>query len=252
MPRATGRPRAGVVAATLCVALGLAACGTEAEPAPAPRQAGPRLQAERVAPRDLWVRTIATGPGTDIAVYPTPDAAAPALTLPGTRDNGAPLVLLAIGQQGDWLQVRLPVRPNGSTGWVRTTDVTLSTTRIHVVIELGAHRITVWEADQVLFQEPIGVGTGDTPTPPGNYYLTELWGPLPDGGAYGPWAFGVSGFSDVLLEFAGGNGQIGIHGTNDPSSVGRTVSHGCIRLHNDAIARMAVTVPAGAPVRILP
>jgi len=54
----------------------------------------------------------------------------------------------------------------------------------------------------------------------------------------------------VLYSFGGGPGQIGIHGTNDPSSVGRSVSHGCIRLSNAAITRLAQELPLGTPVTI--
>jgi lipoprotein-anchoring transpeptidase ErfK/SrfK len=114
----------------------------------------------------------------------------------------------------------------------------------------------VWNGDEVFAEEPIGVGTTDTPTPGGLYYTKELLQPIdrqgrpiPDG-PYGPYAYGLSGFSDVLYDFAGGDGVIGIHGTNDPSSIGRDASHGCIRLSNEAITRLASTLPIGVPVEI--
>ncbi len=55
----------------------------------------------------------------------------------------------------------------------------------------------------------------------------------------------------MLTSFNGGDGVIGIHGTNDPSSVGRDVSHGCIRLRNADVTYLAERLPLGTPVRIL-
>ncbi len=68
-----------------------------------------------------------------------------------------------------------------------------------------------------------------------------------------PYAYGLSGFSNVLESFNGGNGVIGIHGNNDPSSIGGDVSSGCIRLHNDVITRMVeeIGVPLGTPVEVV-
>ena len=48
-----------------------------------------------------------------------------------------------------WVQVLLPVRPNGSTGWVQAKDVRLTANNFHVKVELGAHRITVTQSGAV-------------------------------------------------------------------------------------------------------
>jgi lipoprotein-anchoring transpeptidase ErfK/SrfK len=71
-------------------------------------------------------------------------------------------------------------------------------------------------------------------------------------GAYGPYAYGLSGFSNnpELADFNGGTGVIGIHGTNDAATVGQDVSHGCIRLTNDVITHIAAILPLGTPVDI--
>jgi lipoprotein-anchoring transpeptidase ErfK/SrfK len=67
---------------------------------------------------------------------------------------------------------------------------------------------------------------------------------------YGPYAYPLSGYSEVLFSFGSGDGQMGIHGTNDPSSLGRSVSNGCIRMSNDAITKLARTLPVGVPVEV--
>jgi lipoprotein-anchoring transpeptidase ErfK/SrfK len=162
-----------------------------------------------------------------------------------------PLILLVDQQQDDWLNVLLPIRPNGSTGWIRAADVKLTPTTYHITVELGAHMITVYDSETIVLQEPIGVGVGNTPTPGGRYFIRQLLQtPNPDG-VYGPYAYGLSGFSEVLEEFNGGPGDIGIHGTNEPGALGTDVSHGCIRMSNDGITRLAGLLPLGTPVEIV-
>ncbi len=137
-----------------------------------------------------------------------------------------------------WIKVDLPVRPNGSTGWIRTETVSLAQTGYRIVVEIGAHRLTLYDRDRITVQAPVGVGVSETPTPGGVYYVKELLRPPDPRGPYGPYAYGLSGFSNVLTSFGGGDGVIGIHGTDQPSSIGRDVSHGCIRVANDVITRL--------------
>jgi lipoprotein-anchoring transpeptidase ErfK/SrfK len=61
----------------------------------------------------------------------------------------------------------------------------------------------------------------------------------------------LSAYSDVLYSFGGGPGQIGLHGTNEPSALGTNVSHGCIRISNVAITQLARILPLGTPVQII-
>jgi lipoprotein-anchoring transpeptidase ErfK/SrfK len=96
----------------------------------------------------------------------------------------------------------------------------------------------------------VAIGTGATPTPLGRFYIIELLQPPDPTGPYGPFAFGLSGFSETLTSFAGGDGVIGIHGTNDPVALGTDVSHGCIRMANDVIETLAGVIPLGTPVAI--
>ena len=95
-----------------------------------------------------------------------------------------------------------------------------------------------------------GVGRSATPTPAGTYFITELLQQPSPRGSYGPFAFGLSAYSDTLTSYAGGPGQIGLHGTDAPSLVGTDVSHGCLRVTNDVITALARQLPLGTPVRI--
>jgi len=177
---------------------------------------------------------------------------APIHSLANPTEIGGPLLFLVETGDKDWLQVNLPVRPNGSTGWIRAADATLSQHDYRIVVELGAYKITVTKGSDVVLAEPVGLGTRDTPTPGGTFYTKELLQPPNPNTVYGPYAYGLSGFSNALTSFGGTDAVIGIHGNNDPSSLGRDVSAGCIRMSNTGITRLAESLPLGVPVEIRP
>jgi lipoprotein-anchoring transpeptidase ErfK/SrfK len=171
--------------------------------------------------------------------------------LSNPTEVGAPLVFLVTEEMGEWVEVLLPIRPNGSRGWLRTADVELLEHRFRVQVDLGAHRITVTEGAKTILKAPVGIGTQDTPTPGGLFYIKELLRPPDPDTIYGPYAYGLSGFSNQLTSFAGGEGVIGIHGTNAPWTVGQNLSHGCIRMLNHDIEKLVPLLPLGTPVKIV-
>jgi lipoprotein-anchoring transpeptidase ErfK/SrfK len=160
------------------------------------------------------------------------------------------LVLLATARSGDWLKVLLPIRPNGSAGWVPVSSVHLTWDPYRVVVDLSEHRLTLLDVGRPVLETHVAVGAPGTPTPRGTFYITSLLQPPRPAGAYGPYAFGLSGFSPVLKSFAGGPGELGLHGTNDASSIGHSVTHGCIRVHNNVITLLAGRLPLGTPVLV--
>jgi lipoprotein-anchoring transpeptidase ErfK/SrfK len=188
------------------------------------------------------------GGGGEVAVFAQPDAPQPqtSITNPQSAEglNVGPVVFLAKGPvdpTADWLEVHLPIRPNNSTGWVRRADVSLTAHNFRIDVMLSAHKIRVYEGRQRVIDEPIGVGTEQTPTPGGTFYIRSLIASTDP--AYGTYAFGLSGFSEVHETFNGGPGDIGIHGTNDPSTIGTDVSNGCIRLVDEVVIRLATLLP---------
>lgn len=192
---------------------------------------------------------VATARPALVEVHDSPDGVL-AWRLPNPNHRGAPLTFLVVARRSDWTQVLLPLRPNGSTGWVRTSQVTLTTTPYRLVVHRTSHRLEVSKGGVLVATHPIGVGTAVTPTPAGHYYLTELLAQPHPGGPYGPYAFGLSAFSETLTSFAGGPGQLGLHGTNHPEAVGTDVSHGCLRVTNEVITSLAAQLPLGTPVDI--
>jgi hypothetical protein len=148
-----------------------------------------------------------------------------------------------------WYRVQLPIRPNGTTGWVRATDVAVSPVHTEIVIHVHARKLQLLRAGRVVFTSSISTGAPDTPTPLGRFYVKERLIPENPSGPWGPAALGTSAYSPVLKSWSEG-GPIGIHGTDDPTAIGRPVSHGCIRLPNRAMRRLFALTPAGTPILI--
>jgi lipoprotein-anchoring transpeptidase ErfK/SrfK len=209
------------------------------------------------APTDRSLVLTAAVPSVDI--FDSATSTTPTSQMANPIASGSPLTFLVDGLTTTRYKVLLPIRPNGSTGWVNAAQVTVLAHQYKVTVELGAHEIIVTNADQVIMKEKIGVGKATTPTPGGRYFIKELIRPCysdgkggkcvqSDAGPYGPYAYGLSGFSPVLDDYKGGRGEIGIHGTNEPEKIGTDVSHGCIRMANDSIRKLAAILPLGTPV----
>jgi lipoprotein-anchoring transpeptidase ErfK/SrfK len=186
-----------------------------------------------------------------VAIFKEPASGSPKRSLPNPLD-GARLVFRVERDQGEWLLVNLPVRPNGSKGWIRKSEVVLTKHNFRITVDLSDHRLTVRQGTKVILDEPTGIGTEDTPTPGGVYYTKRLVQPPNPKGDFGPFIYELSGFSNVITDFLGGDGVIGIHGTNRPELLGKDVSHGCIRISNSGITRLARILPLGVPVDIRP
>jgi lipoprotein-anchoring transpeptidase ErfK/SrfK len=174
-------------------------------------------------------------------------------TLPATDPFGAAEVLAVVGQPdaAGWMQVELPIRPNGSRGWIRTAGVRMSETSYRVLIDRQAGTVTVTDGGRLVLATAAAVGRPATPTPAGETYLWELIRPDDPTGAYGPYIFGLAMFSDAYSVFNGGDAQIGLHGQDQPGLVGHPVSHGCVRVANDVISHLAAILPLGTPVTIV-
>lgn len=195
--------------------------------------------------------TVVARTDQELEVFAAPGDAVPSQVLPATTEFGSTRALVVEDVEGDWLEVLLPTRPNGSTGWVHHEGLELRRIDEAVVVDLQARTLTVTDAGEVVLQTSIAVGTADSPTPTGRFSIVDKLDTGTADGPYGPFALGLSGHSDVLTEFAGGDGQIGIHGTNDPSSIGQAASHGCVRVPNDVIVQLNDLLPLGTPVTIL-
>jgi lipoprotein-anchoring transpeptidase ErfK/SrfK len=195
--------------------------------------------------------TVADVKGSKIGIYSTPGQAEPDDSYSNPTWEGLPLVFLVQQRQGDWLEVQLNTRPNQTTGWIRAADVDLRQVSHRIVVSLAARTMTVYDGQSPVMEAPVAIGTSSTPTPRGNYYIDGAVRTPDPGGVYGPYQLSVAAFSEVLMTFGTGVGQIAFHGTNAPGLVGDAVSNGCLRMKNADITRLANTVHIGTPVQIV-
>jgi lipoprotein-anchoring transpeptidase ErfK/SrfK len=180
---------------------------------------------------------------------PSPAAPAVATVDPLTPEGTRNLVAVVERPGGAWVRVALAVLPNGTTGWVpRSALGGYGTVATHLEVDLTRLEATLYRRGRPVFHAPVGVGTPVTPTPAGAFYvrnrLTRYSSP-----EYGPVAFGTSARSPHATGWPAG-GFVGIHGTDRPDLVPGRISHGCIRLRNEDILRLARRMPVGTPVTI--
>lgn len=221
-------------------------------PAPAtPVGPSPNGPANRQAALSDLRGFIAT-PAGEPDVHTAPDAASPRIPIEKINALGVPTVLAVVGGPDTvWLQVLLPTRPNGRTGWTSRASVRVTATDLRLFVDLEARRLTAKRGNQIMLEVPVAVGTPDNPTPTGATYVTELLDTGSPNGAYGPFAYGLALHSNTLSEFAGGDGQVGLHGTNAPALIGQRVSHGCVRMANENVRKLVnLQLPLGTPVFI--
>jgi L,D-transpeptidase catalytic domain len=148
-----------------------------------------------------------------------------------------------------WYRIRYAHWPNGSSGWIRAHGVRTTRLHIRIVVDESRHELWLYKRGRVMLKTPAAIGKPSTPTPLGTFFVTQRFLVTDQFGPYGPRAIGISAFSNVLRAWTDG-GPIGIHGTNEPFSIGKPVSHGCIRLPNRVILRLFAIVPLGTPVTI--
>jgi lipoprotein-anchoring transpeptidase ErfK/SrfK len=171
--------------------------------------------------------------------------------VPGaTPITGERTALPVLARRGRWLEVRLPGRPNGHTGWIVRGATVRWTTAWHIVVRLSRRTVTVYRAGRRVQVFKAVVGKPSTPTPTGQFFVEESIA-LPGYAVGAPFAFALSARSNVLQEFDGGPGQVALHGVANVGGVpGTAASHGCVRLTTTAIRWLAARISPGVPVTI--
>jgi len=257
----------GAVVAPIALAIGLAASGMDDAsadpPSPLSRAAGglpappasafsvgrpPPLSA--AARGSLWA-TVRSGA---VARAAPAVRARPLARLGARTPEGTAAVVPVLGRSRDaggrlWIRVRLPVLPNGTAGWVRRSALGgYAVARAHLIVDTARLRATLLRDGRPLFRAPVGIGRARWPTPRGEFSVRSVLTRYRSA-FYGPVAFGTSARSAVLTDWPAG-GFIGIHGTDRPDLIPGRVSHGCIRMRNRDIVRLARLMPPGTPVTI--
>jgi lipoprotein-anchoring transpeptidase ErfK/SrfK len=171
--------------------------------------------------------------------------------------NGYPTVFGIVGKvvrrdcKPLWYRVQLPVRPNGTAGFVRAAALQVQTVETRIEVDVSRKQLTLFRKGRAVLHATVAVGSTSTPTPIGRYYVNQRLVPSDPAGPYGPGAVGISAFSNVLTGWAQG-GPVAIHGTNEPWSIGHAVSNGCVRLPNGTLRKVFSAALAGTPVIIHP
>jgi lipoprotein-anchoring transpeptidase ErfK/SrfK len=263
MSELKGRRPTTLAAALLALALAAIAAGcggsAPAEPAaPAPTTTAAATPAAPTAgPVHLGnARAYVALAATDVTIRSRPGGGRVVWLATQTTPWGSPTPFLvreahrtAAGET--WLKVLLPRRPNGSSGWLLRDQVRLRPVDYSVQVDLSARTVRLLRGGRTLRTWRAGVGRTWTPTPTGSFFVTVKLRPPQVSQVYGAWALGLSGYSEVHEQFGTGDGQIALHGTNNPGAdLGREVSNGCVRLDNQAISTLADTLPLGTPVTI--
>ena len=190
-----------------------------------------------------------------VAAHRQPSSSSPVVATLGVATNeltqNVVLVIAGIdlGPGQTWYEVRLPILPNNSTGWVpRSALGDLYTVHTHLYVNRATFTATLKRDGRTIFTTRVGVGRSYWPTPAGQFYIrdevTRFHDPF-----YGPIAFGTNARSAVVTDWPGGN-FIGVHGTDAPQLLPGAVSHGCIRMVNRAIVRLARLMRVGTPLTI--
>jgi lipoprotein-anchoring transpeptidase ErfK/SrfK len=167
-----------------------------------------------------------------------------------------PMELMVLGAAvvngKQWLQVRLPARPNRSSGWISADRAQLTHTDFFIHVRTAHRLVAVYHKGKLVHRYHAVIGKTSTPTPHGLFSIYERI-PLRPGGFLGKMALPLTAFSPTLMRFGGGPGRVAIHGRGGASlhdPLGSARSHGCIRIDNAPVTWIANHVPRGTPVDI--
>ena len=190
----------------------------------------------------------------DVEAHARPTAASPIVAnVDRKTPEDTTNIVLVLGEattaNRQWVHVRLPVLPNNQTAWVPRSDLGgYDFVHTRLVVDRERFTATLLYDGRVVFRAPVGVGTPQSPTPSGSFYVRDKVSGFGDP-FYGPVAYGTSARSAVLTDWPGG-GFVGIHGTNEPELIPGRISHGCIRMRNADILRLSRLMPVGTPLTI--
>jgi len=245
---------AGVALVALALLGGYAAVRARAQGATPRLPLAPVRVTPAASPSPTWERWTVLRALGPVTAYRRPDTGAGVVARFGAVNaNGFPSIFLVHSVRqvrgSTWYRVWLPVRPNGTQGWVREGRVSLYTTSAKIVIDLSERRLRVYRRGQLVGDFPVAVGRPGLETPTGFFYVNQKLRPPDPGGPYGVVALGISAFQPKLAHWPQG-GPVAIHGTNQPELIGKAVSHGCVRMYNRDVKKVDRLVPAGSPVVI--
>ena len=190
---------------------------------------------------------IARPRGASVTLYVRPGARV--LTrLSATTEFGSRRRYGVVRRVRAWLGVSTPALPNGQLAWVHERDVLLSRTSVSLTLDLSQRRLYLRKGGKVVARMRIGIGRPASPTPVGRFAVTDKLAGARYGPYYGCCIVALSATQPNLPAGWTGGDRIAIHGTNDPSSIGRPSSAGCPHASAADMQALMASAPLGAPV----
>jgi hypothetical protein len=186
-------------------------------------------------------------PKTDLVVYQD-KGGRPMAKLPVVQ-VGSPTWVPVIAEQGDWTQILLPSRPNGSTGWVFTANSVVESAHnpFTVTVRRDAFELELFTGGRSVGRWTIGIGNPKFPTPTGRAFIIASIAETVT--TYSPIILPLSFHSDSHQTYWWGPGTVGIHTWPDNSFLGKAESEGCIRVTKETLNTL-VELPLGTIVTI--
>ena len=249
------RAAATWLAAVVLVALGLtgAGCGQGADGGtPNAPEKSPFSVASSSQPPDG-----VAGSGSLTAHVPaaTPLRAAPGgkalATLPTKTPFGSPQVVRVLERREGWLRVMSSELANGASGWIRADRAKLFRVNYSIEQDLSRRQLTVRRGSRVVARTTTAIGRSEAPTPRGSFAVTDRLLIDRKGSPYACCVLAISAHQPKIPQGWGGGDRVAIHATNDPASIGKAVSLGCLRVRTDVMRRLVRMVPLGTPVRVV-
>jgi len=187
-------------------------------------------------------------PGSRVALRARPDGRI--LTRIGARTEfGSPQTLAVAFRKGDWLAVRSPALGNKQLGWVRAAPLRLLRRPVMLEVDLSRRELSLRDGQGVERRISVAIGAPDTPTPPGEFYVTDKLPGAEYGPFYGCCILALSGRQPNLPQGWSGGDRLAIHGAPTPTW-GQAVSNGCLHADEADLRYLMKTVPLGTVVQI--
>ena len=209
----------------------------------------PRSKPKRTHERPVSHLLVRVPNAMTVRARPDADAAAVGTMPSGSKYYGVPITAWVVetAKDGRWGRVEIPYVWPRRDGWIPLRGLAHDHTFVEVHVDLSRHWVSVSKFGHVLFGLRAATGAAASPTPEGEYFVTDRI-PFPAGGSLGSFAFGISGIQPRLPAGWSGGNQLAIHGTNDPSSIGTSASAGCVRVSERGLDRLMPLLRLGTPV----
>jgi lipoprotein-anchoring transpeptidase ErfK/SrfK len=250
------RSVAGALSCALALALAVAGCGADVEPVqttaqqpttgtlaarPAPAAAAPKAAPKLKGPLALHVRRrtqLRAAPGGRVIG-----------TIRTKTEFKSPTILAVTARRPGWVRVRTSLDKHHA-GWLPLKSGALFEQPRTLVIDLSKRTLTVFHRGRMTDRYRVAIGTAATPTPRGRFAVTDRLRTKSESSDYGCCILALNAHQPKIAQGWGGGDRVAIHATPHTWTIGKRVSHGCVRATNKALHQLMRKVRLGTPVTI--